>query len=341
MSSPDIPQKTAAESQRDDRRRGSCSTERPGQRNVLVPQKKGGTSPGAAPSFKTSRSEKQNKPQLTKKASAEPKHAFTTAAPAGNITTAVSSPSKGSKLFTLNPSSETGLAHVHASPQKQSKFTWVKSQNIAGAGHAQASSSSQDSREASIVASASISNAGVASGSPPSPATISKRISTKKPRKLSPVIAVPKTSKYKWVSAQARPSRKPPSPKTLALAQRALEKRESMKKLRAACAHSARARKGAPGSFCGGGGSASSRYSWKAGEQIGSGAATGAARRKSAFHWTLERSHKGMKAGLSVASPFSLRSSHPPFSSSSSPGGFKLRSRMKIIRRSASRSVYE
>ncbi|XP_076010633.1 zinc finger CCCH domain-containing protein 3 [Genypterus blacodes] len=296
--SPEIPQITAAESYHEDPRRGTDWTEQHEQRGGLVAQKKGGAS-------------KQNHPQVTKKTSTEPEHEE---AP-GNITPSVPS---ASTPFNLNPSSRPSTAQLHTSLQKQSKFIWVKSQNTAAAGHTQAGSCSQDTGKAA--------SAGPTLSPPPS--AISRRI-TKKPRKLSPVIALPKTSKYKWVSSQTRSSRKPLSPK-IALAQKALEKGENIKKLRAASSLSPKGRKGAMGSFC----STRSRYSWKAGEESVSGAAAGAARRKSAFHWTSEKSHRGMRAGHAVASVVSPRSFHPAFCSS--PGGFKLRSRMKIIRRSPS-----
>ncbi|TNN63931.1 Zinc finger CCCH domain-containing protein 3 [Liparis tanakae] len=214
---------------------------------------------------------------------------------------------------------------VNASFLKKSKFTWIKSPNLRGAGKAVA------------VAPTSVSKVGVASGS--SPSFTAKRTPGKKlPRKLSSLHVSPKTSKYRWVSvsagAQAKTPRKSISPKALALSQRALEKGEVNKKLKA----EDRMKKGVAGS------SASSppisRYRWKAGGQSTSGAApVGAtvARRRSAFHWTPERSNKGGKGGLAASPPGTQRSQRTHLMPSCSPSGFKLRSRMKIIRKSPTR----
>ncbi|GLD49488.1 zinc finger CCCH domain-containing protein 3 [Lates japonicus] len=230
------------------------------------------------------------------------------------------------KQPSLDITFQTSQAHVGGSFLKKSKFTWVKSQNVGGVEPRQGSSISIPTGKAVTVTPTSVLKAEVASGSSPS-FTVSKRTPAKKlPRKLSPVTVAPKTSKYKWVSssagAQAKTSRKPLSPKALTLAQRALDKREATKKLRAPSTPSAKIKKATCSSL-------SSRYRWKAGGQGASGAATAVARRRSAFHWTSEKSSKGVKGGLLVSPP--QRASV----SSSSPGVFKLRSRMKIIRKSA------
>ncbi|XP_031725588.1 zinc finger CCCH domain-containing protein 3-like, partial [Anarrhichthys ocellatus] len=224
----------------------------------------------------------------------------------------------------IDPASPASQGQVNASFLKKSKFTWVKSQK-------QASSSSSPTGKAVAVALTSVSKAGVASGS--SPLFTGKRTPGKKfPRKLSPLNAAPKTSKYRWVSisagAQAKIPRKSISPKALTLSQRALEKGEVPKKLRA----EDKMKKGAAGSSTSS--SPVSRYRWKAGGQSTSGAAIGGAtvaRRRSAFHWTSERSNKGVKGvSPSVSQRFPRTYLMPP----SSPAGFKLRSRMKIIRKS-------
>uniref|UniRef100_A0A3P9LNW5 Zinc finger CCCH domain-containing protein 3 n=1 Tax=Oryzias latipes TaxID=8090 RepID=A0A3P9LNW5_ORYLA len=175
---------------------------------------------------------------------------------------------------------------------KTSKFTWVKSQD----------SFKDDS---------------------------SKRTPPKKvARKLGPVSAATKTSKYKWVCAagsQSRALRKLPSPKSLT-PQRSLEKGDVTRKLKPTSTPPAKLKKGASGNL-----SVYNRYRWKAGAQGPSGAEGGALvspLRRSAFHWTAEKSSKGMKAGL--VPPAAPHRACPP---SALPGGFKLRSRMKIIRR--------
>ncbi|KAF1385306.1 hypothetical protein PFLUV_G00106360 [Perca fluviatilis] len=276
------------------------------------------------------------KPSLSSKTGTESKPTITTPAVfmAGNTAPPLSV-SKVPKQPSIKPTSHTSRGQVSVSVLKKSKFTWVKSRNVGGVDPPQASPVSSPKGKAVAVVPASVSKAGVASGS--SPLCTNKRTPGKKlPRKLSSISVAPKTSKYRWVSssagAQAKVPRKSPSPKALAPSQRALEKGEVTKKLRAASTPSAKMRKGIAGSSTNS--STSSCYRWKAGGPSTSAAAAGGttvARRRSAFHWTSEKSNKGVKG---VASPtVSQRSSFMP---SSSPSGFKLRSRMKIIRRSAS-----
>lgn len=218
----------------------------------------------------------------------------------------------GVSTHSIEPTSHTSKSQVNASFLKKSKFTWLKSPNLRGVGKA-----------VTIVASGS------------SPSFTAKRTPGKKlPRKQTLNVS-PKTSKYRWVSisagAQAKTPRKSISPRALALSQRALERGEVNKKLRA----EDRMKKGVAGS------SASSppisRYRWKAGGQSTSGAAPGGAavaRRRSAFHWTPERSNKGGKGGFAASPPGTQRSQRTHLMPSCSPSGFKLRSRMKIIRKS-------
>lgn len=311
-------------------------------RRVVLPEKKVSGSSEVPSSVKAKNPtslqispQVETKSSLTSKTSTETKRTVTTTTPVilttGSTMPPLAALSKVSEQPSINSTSHTSQGQGGASFLKKSKFTWVKSQNVGGVEPKQASSISSPTGKAVAVASASVSKAGVASGSSPSFA-VSKRTPAKKlPRKLSPVTVAPKTSKYKWVSssagAQAKFSRKSVSPK-------GLEKGEATKKLRAASAPSAKIKKGVAGSSTSA--SLSSRYRWKAGGQSTSAAVTGGAtvaRRRSAFHWTSEKSNKGVKGGL--VSPFVTQRS--PLTLSSSPGGFKLRSRMKIIRKSASR----
>ncbi|XP_064870017.1 uncharacterized protein LOC135559624, partial [Oncorhynchus nerka] len=178
-----------------------------------------------------------------------------------------------------------------------------------------------------------VSHSGVPSSFSSSPSSSRKAFAPRKKvaRRLSLSTAVPKTSKYTWVSSaagvQARLSRKPLSPKDLALAlpQRAAEglvakKPKSPNPL-------AKQRKAAAASCST---TLSSRYCWKAGSGGGgqTGSGTGS-RGGSLFRWTSEKEN-GAKGGSSVPPSVTQRTA------SSSPGGFKLRSRMKIIRRSVS-----
>ncbi|XP_038570966.1 zinc finger CCCH domain-containing protein 3 [Micropterus salmoides] len=312
-------------------------------RHVVLPEKQVGGSSEAPSSVKsnTSGPRVQRKPALTSKTSTEPKQAITMTTPAiiatGKTVPPLSALSKVSKQPSINPTPHTSQGQVSASFSKKSKFTWVKSYNMGGVEPRQGSSMSSPTGKAATVA-PSVSKAGAASGSPLL-FSISKRTPAKKlPRKLSPVTVAPKTSKYTWVSssagAQVRISRKSLSPKALTFSQRALEKGDSTKKPRAACSPSAKIKRGFAGSSTNS--SLSSHYRWKAGGQNTSAAVTGgatAARRRSAFHWTSEKSTKGARGGFVASPSVTQRISLPP---SSSPGGFKLRSRMKIIRKSAS-----
>ncbi|XP_070816919.1 zinc finger CCCH domain-containing protein 3 [Chaetodon trifascialis] len=291
------------------------------RRHEDLPEKKASGSSEVPSSVKAStstslqgRPQIQTKPSLTSKTSTESKRTI-------NTTTAA--------IVPTGSTSHTSQGQVTPPFLKKSKFTWVKSQNV------EPKQASVSLTGKATIAPTPVSRVGVASGSSPL-FTVSKRTPAKKlPRKLSPVSVAPKTSKYKWVSssagAQAKTSRKSLSPKALTLSQRSLEKGEATKKLRAVSAPSAKIKKGIAGSSTNS--SLSSRYRWKAGGQSTSAAVTGGAavaRRRSAFHWTSEKSNKGVKGGL-VGSP-----SVTPHTPSSSPGGFKLRSTMKIIRKSAS-----
>ncbi|TMS20274.1 Zinc finger CCCH domain-containing protein 3, partial [Larimichthys crocea] len=213
----------------------------------------------------------QSKPSLTSKTSTEIKQTVNTTTPviltAGNTGPSLSAASKVLKQASINPTSHTSQGQVSASFPKKSKFTWVKSQNVGGVEPTQASSMSSPTGKAVAVAPASVSKTGGATGSSPSFAANKRTPAKKLPRKLSPVTVAPKTSKYKWVSssagAQAKISRKLLSPKALTLSQRALEKGEATKKLKAASAPSAKIKKGTAGSP--NSSSLSSRYRWKAG----------------------------------------------------------------------------
>lgn len=301
---------------------------------VVLPGKKASAPTDVPSSLKASSipagvkssSQVQIKASLT---STESKQTITATAPAsGTATPALSALSAISK----QPSSLSQLSQPQVS---KSKFTWIKSQNAGGLEPKLARTTHPHPSKAATLSPTS--KALVASGSPSS-ASVSKKTPAKKLlRKLSPVTGAPKTSKYKWVSAagvQAKTSRKPLSPRALSLSQRSLQKGDATKKLKPGASPSLKLKRGIAGSSASS--SHSSRYRWKAGGQATPLAVTGGAavaRRRSAFHWAAEKSSKGVKAGLVVSPTLPLRASLP----SSSPAGFKLRSRMKIIRKSASR----
>uniref|UniRef100_A0A3P8UNM3 Zinc finger CCCH domain-containing protein 3 n=1 Tax=Cynoglossus semilaevis TaxID=244447 RepID=A0A3P8UNM3_CYNSE len=232
----------------------------------------------------------------------------TTGVPEPNSTLLSSTLGKGTKLPSTIPS--------QASVTK-SKFTWVKSQDMGGEESKKSSVISPPANKTVKVSPTPATKTAAASGGSP---TVFKRASAKKlPRKLSPVTVDPKASKYKWVSAKAKVPRKPLSPKTLTL-QRTPEMVEVTKRIRTPTSSSAKIKRTSIST-------PSSRYRWKAAGQITAAGATARAtgtQRKSAFHWTADKSHKGGRGTASSST-----------SSASSPAGFKLRSRMKIIRKSA------
>ncbi|XP_036969885.1 zinc finger CCCH domain-containing protein 3 [Acanthopagrus latus] len=312
-------------------------------RRVLLLEKKISSSSEVLSSVKTSTSstlnsssQEQIKPPLPSKISTETQQTIKTppATPiAGDTLPPLSALSQISKQPSTIPISQTRHGQIGASFMKKSKFIWIKSKNV-GVGPKQANYITSPTGKAVSASPTSVSR--VASGSSPL-LTVSKRTPAKKlPRKLSSVAVVPRTSKYKWVSSssgsQAKTSRKSLSPKAMTLSQRAQEKGESIKKVRTASIPPANLTKEIAGSSTSS--TLSSRYSWKAGGQSTLPAVTGGSavgRCRSAFHWTSEKSNKGVR-GVLVTSP----SGAQRFALTPSPGGFKLRSRMKIIRKSAS-----
>ncbi|XP_041648091.1 zinc finger CCCH domain-containing protein 3 [Cheilinus undulatus] len=307
-------------------------------KHVDLPEKKASVSAGVPSPVKASTSTSLHssplKPSLPGKTSTESQQT-NTAKPPAHLTTghSIVPPSALSRI-SKQPAvkSPPPLNHSRASCSKKSKFTWVKSQNVEAAQLKQASPVFSSPGRAASVSPILVSKAGVAGRFSPSSSTSKRAPSRKLPRKLSPVTVAPKTSKYKWVSssagAQAKISRKSPSPKALSLSHKALEKGEATKKQRTPPTLSSKIKKGNTSSSSSP--SLSSQYRWKAGGLSSTAVPGGVtvARRKSAFHWTSDKSYKHQKAGLT--SPPSQRSFITP-----SPGGFKLRSRMKIIRKSA------
>lgn len=239
------------------------------------------------------------------------------------ITTSVVAVPKLSKQPSGILSTHSSHCHTSKSFPTNSKFVWVKTQNVEGV------ELHKSSRSVSTPANKTLKDfSSLKSGAESTVAyTLCKKAPAKKPpRRLTQVSVSPKTSKYKWVSstdAQPKVSRKSISPKVLPPPQKALEAGDTPKKVKAALASAAKNRKEVSTP------SRSSRYSWKAATAGGA-----AVRRRSSFHWTAEKRSKGARGGFSSGT---LRTSIPL--PSSSPGAFKLRSRMKIIRRSTNRSV--
>lgn len=242
--------------------------------------------------------------------------------PEGKRTVATAGPAvltaalpKLAKQPSSNLSSHSGHCQTSKSLSTNSKFVWVKAQNVKGL---------------ELQKSSRVSSPAGKTGNefPPSKpgaestvaSTVWKKTPGKKPRRLTQASVSPKTSKYKWVSsyAQSKISRKSISSKLL-LPQRALETDDTLKKAKTALTSPAKIKKEVATS------SRSSHYSWKA---------VTAVPRRSSFYWTPEK--RRVREGFSSGT---LRTILPCPPSSCSPGPFKLHSQMKIIRRSANRSV--
>lgn len=215
--------------------------------------------------------------------------------------------------------------HVSAAFPRTSQFTWVKKRQ--GVGGAEEKPLSPSLVRAAAAATATLS----ATAATP----VRKTPGRKSLRRRSPTVAAHKTSKYKWISSSARVSRKGASPKA---ATPPAEGGELLRKGKGASAASLKCRKDTAASRVPP--SVSSRYCWQAAGRSGQqGAAAGgaAASRRRSTVW--------LRGGHAAATSSTLRSSHlisfaassTSPASSASPGPFKLRSKMKIIRRSASR----
>lgn len=313
--------------------------QKPESARVLLPGKSEVPSP-VKTSTLTSLQSVQIKPPLTSKTSTDTKRTVTMTTAAALTTVKTTPPpsalSKVSKQPPVKPTPHSSQGQVSASFVKRSKFTWVKSQNVGGLETKHTSLISSPTGKSVTASPTSVSKTGAPPGSSPVFAASKRTPAKKLSRKLSPVTAARKTSKYKWVSSsagvQAKVSRKSFSPKSPTLSLRAQEKGEASKKARAASAPFAKIKMAGSSTNS----AQSSRFRWKAGGQSTSAAVTGGtagARRRSAFHWTSEKISRGVRGGLGASPSLTQRTSPV---SLSSPGAFKLRSRMKIIRRSAS-----
>lgn len=227
-----------------------------------------------------------------------------TAGPAVAMAASVAAAPKSSKQPSVSPSGHGGHRQTSKSVSPVSKFVWVKTQNVNGLEPQHSSSVPQTGTDPPAPKPG-------AEGTVASPVW-RKTPGRKPPRRPAQVSVSPKTSKYKWVSSQSKPSRKP-LPSKLPPPQKAPE--TDGKTAKTAATSAAKARREGATSW------RSSHYSWRAVAAAGT-----AAPRRSSFYWTPEKRR---------VSPGTLPCPPP----SSSPGPFKLHSRMKIIRRSANRSV--
>lgn len=281
----------------------------------------------------------QNKPSLVSRTHCETKSMITTTtsdvhtmAPLGALPRISKHPFGHLTSYSINRQDSATLS-------KKSKFIWVKSQNVGAVEPKQASCVPSSAVKGVTASPMSFSKAGAASGSS-HVSTVNKRAPAKKPlRRPSSVSANLKSSKYKWVSStvggQTKISRKSVLPKHLTFPQRSQEKGEATKKVRAVSTPSTKIRKEVTDSWATS--SSSNRYRWKAGGQSPAQAVTTGAtvsRRRSAFHWISDKSNRGVRGGLGGPSFISNRTLTLP---SSSHTVFKIRSRMKIIRKTANR----
>lgn len=262
----------------------------------------------------------QLKPRLQRRVDSAPKLAATPAVPFSSPPLPLSpSPPPHSRSLprtVATPVAKGGVDKQRLLPSpSKSQFTWVKD--------SQGALSSAPSPAVSVA--------------PPPPS--SARKTHRRPG------SVAKTTKYTWVSSSSatRLPRKPLSPKALDTPQRAAVG-GGARKLKSAVTHAAKNRKGA-GPAGSSQAHSSSRYRWKAIGQgptgvargVARGGSRGVARGGSVYRWTSEKEN-GPKRG-SGPSPTPPRAGHAPAATSTptspspSPAGFKLRSRMKIIRR--------
>lgn len=230
------------------------------------------------------------------------------------ITSPTAAVAKLSKQPSSNASTHSNQHQSSKPSSTNSKFVWVKTQNVEGA-------ELQRSSRVPTPAGKTVNDFPSSTSGVESTVVYKKTAAKKPPQRISQDSLSTKTSKYKWVSStasQAKVSRKSLSPKVLPLTQKALETGGIPKRVKAALTSPTIIKKEVATS------SRSSRYSWKAATAGGV-----AVLRRSSFYWTADKRNKGVRGGFS---PGTLRTSLP--SPSSSPGAFKLRSRMKIIRRS-------
>ncbi|XP_062411586.1 zinc finger CCCH domain-containing protein 3 [Sardina pilchardus] len=228
------------------------------------------------------------------------------------------SPSQPKTVPPSQPKGDSAKQRAATAPLKKSQYHWVKSQQTGL--KAPASSTTPTRPQSTSFTQTSLKTAHSSSRtSPLSQQVSSKRAaspSTQTPQRSVTSTGRPRTSKYTWVShstqttSAAKLARKPLSPRVL----------QALQSLPAA--DGARLRKGRTK---GGAGAAAasqtrlSRYSWRA-------EGTSPVAKGSVYRWTPQK-EKGLKAG--ALSPSSV----------ASPWGFKLRSRMKIIRRTPNRQV--
>lgn len=242
----------------------------------------------------------------------ESKRTITTAVPAATttITPSVATLPKLAKQPSSNLSTHSN--HRQTSRSTNSKFVWVKTQNV---------EVPELQKSSTVAAPAGKRESNFPPSNSGAESTVCKKTPDKKPpRRLTQVSGSPKTFKYKWVSstaAQSKISRKSLLLK-LPLPQRALETGDSPNKVTTPT----KTKKEVATS------SRSSRYSWDAGTAGGT-----AVPRRSSFHWTSEK-HREVRESFSSGT---LCTSLP--CTSRFPGAFKLHSRMKIIHRWANRSV--
>uniref|UniRef100_A0A8C1GXY0 Zinc finger CCCH domain-containing protein 3 n=1 Tax=Cyprinus carpio TaxID=7962 RepID=A0A8C1GXY0_CYPCA len=224
--------------------------------------------------------------------------------------------------------------HVASPCHKKSQFTWVKNQEMVNI-------------KSTLKP--------VSSGCSPGIATVKQVSSCNKrlSRKPNLSLGAPKTSKYTWVSSSCSLStarkantstktpRKPLSPKSLKVPVRTSQSGPEGPKKEKRCATTLPKKSKATGASTSHAGHAS-RYRWKAaGQNTTANASSSTSKtthKGTVYRWTANKNgQKGEKRSVLYSNPTHMNPTTTPLSA----GAFKLRSRTKIIRRSASNPSLE
>ncbi|XP_043097163.1 zinc finger CCCH domain-containing protein 3-like [Puntigrus tetrazona] len=218
-----------------------------------------------------------------------------------------------------------------ASPcHKKSRFTWVKNQEMANI-----KSTPKP----------------VTSGSSPGTATVRRVSSSNKKVSSKPNLSLgaPKTSKYTWVSSSCSSStagkanastnmpRKPLSPKTLKVPVRTSQGGLEVPMKEKRCGTTSSKKYKATGSSASHADHAN-KYRWKSATANTSSSISKTTHKGTVYRWTANKSsQKGEKVSVLSSNSTYMNPNTTPLSA----GAFKLRSRTKIIRRSASSPCLE
>ncbi|XP_041096177.1 zinc finger CCCH domain-containing protein 3-like [Polyodon spathula] len=223
---------------------------------------------------------------------------------------------------------------LSTSPVKNSKYTWVKKQEqgFAEPSKARAGTSLTSAESTSLPVSTHHRPASGLAGSIFKRRAAAGHKSYKGPGQTARPLKAAKT-RYTWVSTtahSAKPARKPLSPKDLEGTQKAIKSLGLKKSVTPPGAKPSKKTSASPKPPGTG-----SKYQWKA-ATAGQAAAAAAAAAKPVFKWKLEKEN-GARGSSGLGQPGSTEHSTTGASGGSSPSlsGYKLKSRMKIIRKNS------